>query len=287
MIGRIVKAIAGFYYVDIDGKVIECKARGVFRNNKISPLVGDMTDIEIDNGKGVINSILKRKNEFVRPAVSNISQVFLVFSYKNPEINEDLLNKYLLLCEEKQVNTLVIFNKSDLAKDINTKITDMVKSSGYEYVSISAKGEDKLTYLIERLRDNITMLSGPSGVGKSTLLNKLLGREKMETGEISEKIKRGKNTTRHCELIRINGGLMADTPGFSSINTEFITKENIKDLFPEFREYNGRCRFTSCSHNKEIGCLVKEALDSGKIDKLRYEFYIKELDEINSRREWK
>ncbi|MDV3429344.1 MAG: ribosome small subunit-dependent GTPase A [Bacillota bacterium] len=287
MIGRIVKAIAGFYYVDGDGKIIECKARGVFRNNKISPLVGDMADIEIDNGKGVINSILKRKNEFIRPAVSNISQVFLVFSYRSPDINEDLLNKYLLLCEEKQVNTLVIFNKSDLASDINTKITDMVKSAGYEYISINAKGEDNLYTLKERLKDNITMLSGPSGVGKSTLLNKLLGREKMETGEISEKIKRGKNTTRHCELISINGGLMADTPGFSSINTDFITKENIKDLFPEFREYNGRCRFTSCSHNKEIGCLVKEAVDNGKINKLRYEFYIKELDEINSRREWK
>ncbi|MFA6940848.1 MAG: ribosome small subunit-dependent GTPase A [Clostridiaceae bacterium] len=287
MIGRIVKAIAGFYYVDIEGKVTECKARGVFRNKKISPLVGDMADIEIDNGKGVINSILKRKNEFVRPAVSNISQVFLVFSYRSPDINEDLLNKYLLLCEEKQVNTLIIFNKSDLVSDINTKITDMVKSAGYEYASIDAKGEDNLPHIKERLKDNITMLAGPSGVGKSTLLNKLLGREKMETGEISKKIKRGKNTTRHCELIHINGGLMADTPGFSSINTDFITKENIKDLFPEFREYNGRCRFTSCSHNKEIGCLVKKAVEDGKINKLRYDFYIKELDEINSRREYK
>jgi len=287
MIGRIVKAIAGFYYVNVEGIVYECKARGVFRSNKITPLVGDMAEIEADNDKGVMNSILDRKNEFIRPAVANITQVFLIFSYKSPDINEDLLNKYLLLCEEKQVNTLVIFNKSDLAIDMNTEITDMVKAAGYEYVSIDAKGENDLHYLKDRLKDNITLLSGPSGVGKSTLLNKLLGREKMETGEISQKIKRGKNTTRHCELVSINGGLLADTPGFSSINTDFITKENIKDLFPEFREYNSLCKFTDCSHNKEVNCLVKEAVNNGTINKLRYEFYIKELNEINSRREYK
>lgn len=287
MIGRIVKAIAGFYYVDTGENIIECKARGVFRSNKITPLVGDMADIEINNGKGIINSIQKRKNEFVRPAVSNITQVFLVFSYKNPDINEDLLNKYLLLCEDKQVKTIVIFNKSDLVHDDNNEIINMVKSAGYEYASISAKENDGLGSIKERLKDNVTLLSGPSGVGKSTILNKLLGREKMETGEISQKIKRGKNTTRHCELIKIDQGLLADTPGFSSINTDFITKNNIRNLFPEFREYDGLCKFTSCSHNKEIGCSIKEALEDGKINKLRYDFYVKLLNEINSRREYK
>lgn len=287
MTGRIVKAIAGFYYVDIEGNITECKARGIFRSQKITPLVGDMAEIEIDNGKGIINSILDRKNEFIRPAVSNITQVFLVFSYKSPDVNEDLLNKYLLLCEDKEVKPLVIFNKSDLAADINTKITGMVKDAGYEYVSINASGEDDLCYLKDKLKDNITLLAGPSGVGKSTLLNNLLGSEKMEIGEISKKIQRGKNTTRHCELIRINKGLLADTPGFSSINTDFINKQNIKDLFPEFREYSNYCRFTGCSHNKEIGCSVKEAVENGEINKYRYEFYIKELNELNSRREYK
>lgn len=287
MQGTIVKGIAGFYYIKTDEGVIECKARGKFRHNELTPMVGDIVEITVKNGKGVIDKINERTNQLIRPAVSNVTQALVVFALKNPEINEDLLNKFLINCEFNNLKAVVCFNKLDLVSDEQTnEIVDMVKSAGYEVLFIKAKEGYGIDQIKEKLKNNITVFCGPSGVGKSTILNKIAGRELMETGEISEKLRRGKHTTRHSELIDVGEGFVVDTPGFSSMDIDFISKEELENCFPEFHEYIGSCKFTGCIHNKEPKCAVKEAVENSKINGKRYEFYVKTLEEIMSRKQW-
>ncbi len=286
MQGTIIKGIAGFYYVKAaDGRTIECKARGKFRFDELTPMVGDLVEISVSEGKGVIDSVLPRKSQLARPAVANITQALIVFAYKDPDINLELLNRFLVLCEYNSLKVTVCLNKSDLDKGQNDRIIEMVRSAGYDFISLNADKGKGIEAVKEKLKDNITVLCGPSGVGKSTILNAIAGRELMETGKISQKLGRGKHTTRHSELIEVAEGFVVDTPGFSSLDIDFIKREELQYSFPEFSDFAGNCRFKGCMHYKEPDCAVKEAVGQGKINSFRYEFYIKMLEEIsNSRR---
>ncbi|GFZ29682.1 putative ribosome biogenesis GTPase RsgA [Clostridium zeae] len=285
MTGTIIKGIGGFYYIKTEDEIIECKARGKFRHNDLKPMVGDKVEIEVTNGKGVINSIHERTSELIRPTVSNVTQAYVVFAIKNPDINFDLLNRFLVLCEHNNIKAIVCLNKIDLcSEEESTNIKNIINNLGYEVLYINAKGQLGLDVLRSRLSDNVTVLCGPSGAGKSTLINALADKEHMETGEISEKLKRGKHTTRHSELIPVEHGFLVDTPGFSSLDLDFIEKDDLKYCFPEFIDYNEECKFTGCNHYKEPKCAVKNAVEEGKISTLRYEFYIRSLEDIMRRK---
>ncbi|MEW9094026.1 MAG: ribosome small subunit-dependent GTPase A [Clostridiaceae bacterium] len=281
MQGLIVKGIGGFYYVKVEDGIVECKARGKFRHDDLIPMVGDKVEISATEGKGTIEKIYDRYNVLLRPAVANVTQALVVFSLRNPDINEDLLNKFLLLCDYSKLKSIVCFNKMDLSKDEKEEqaIINMVKDAGYEVLFLQAKTGIGIEQIKEKLKDNVTVLCGPSGVGKSTILNNLAGTELMEIGNISEKLKRGKHTTRHSELIELCDGYIVDTPGFSSLSSDFISKEDLQYCFHEFNDYLGECKFSSCVHHKEPGCNVKKAVENGKINKMRYDFYIKMLEE--------
>ena len=274
MQGIIVKGIGGLYYVDVEEKLYECKARGKFRHKGLKPMIGDEVIIEKDGLEGVIVDILPRKNELLRPAVSNVTQAFVVITSKNPDLNLELLYKFLLLCEYNRVNPIICFNKMDLDEENSYVMGKVLERVGYEVLYLKAKAGIGIEALKEKIKDNISVFCGPSGVGKSTLLNQVLGREAMKTG---------KHTTRHSELVRVEHGFLVDTPGFSSLEIDFIPKDELKYLFPEFEPYEHDCKFNNCMHNKEPGCLVKAALQEGKIVEDRYNFYIKTLNDLTNR----
>lgn len=288
MEGKIIKGIGGFYYVKTKEEVIECKARGKFRHKDMKPMAGDNVLINVSNGKGVIEDILERTSELIRPTVANVTKAFVVFAIKNPDLNFDLLNRFLILCEYNNINSIVCLNKMDLAseeekEEVKKKINDI----GYDVLFINAKKGLGIEVLKERLSGEETVLCGPSGAGKSTLINTLLNRTHMETGVVSEKIGRGKHTTRHSELIEIENGYLVDSPGFSNIDISFMDKENLRYSFPEFEEYNHNCKFRGCLHNKEPQCAVKKALSEGKINEYRYNFYIRILEELQEGEKYK
>ena len=285
MEGIIIKGIGGFYYIKTEEGVVECKARGKFRYNSLKPMVGDRVTIKVENGKGVIEEIHERSSELIRPTVANVTQAFVVFAIKNPDINLDLLNRFLTLCEYNDIHAVVCLNKEDLCtEEEKNELKAIINDIGYEVLFINAKEGKGFDALKERLENNITVLCGPSGAGKSTLLNSFIDREHMETGSVSDKIGRGKHTTRHSELIDVDNGYLVDTPGFTTLDVTFINRDSLKYCFPEFNDYNNLCKFNGCNHYKEPKCAVKEAVEEGKINKLRYEFYIKTLEEILNRR---
>ena len=285
MQGVIIKGIGGLYFVKVEDKVIECKARGKFRYTGLSPVIGDKVEIilETDNTKGVIEKIFKRDTEMIRPVVANVTQAFVVFAFKKPDLNMDLLNKFLVLCEHYRLNIVLCLNKLDLVDEVNDDLIKELKSVGCDIVLLKAKEGDGLDELKTRIKDNITVFCGPSGVGKSTILNSILGREAMKTGDISKKSQKGKHTTRHSELIEYEEGFLLDTPGFSSLSLDFIEKEELQYCFPEFEKHRSRCRFSNCMHHKEPNCGVKEAVEANEIYKDRHKFYIKTLEEIIDR----
>ncbi|MEG0772266.1 ribosome small subunit-dependent GTPase A [Clostridium sp.] len=289
MEGVIVKGIGGLYYVDVNKTVYSCKARGKFRHSGLTPMIGDHAIIEVneEDGTGVINEILPRTTELIRPVVANVTQAFVVFAFRQPDLNLDLLYKFLVLCEYNNLRIVICFNKMDLVSVEQTEIGKVLEKAGYEVLYIQAKHDIGVRQLKERIKDNISVFCGPSGVGKSTLLNKFIGREAMKTGDISDKLKRGKHTTRHSELIDTDEGFLVDTPGFSSLELDFIDKDEIQYCFPEFEEYRGQCKFKNCLHHKEPSCGVKTAVEKNKIHISRYEFYIKTLEETLSRGNWK
>ncbi|MEG0296064.1 MAG: ribosome small subunit-dependent GTPase A [Clostridium sp.] len=281
MEGKIIKGIGGFYYVATEQGLIECKARGRFRHIDLKPTVGDNVTIKVDNGKGVIEDIHERTSELIRPTVANVTQAFVVFAIKNPDINLDLLYRFLVLCEYNNIKTLVCLNKVDLVNEEERELVKTkINSIGYEVLFINAKQGLGIDTLKEMLANEVTVLCGPSGAGKSTLINKFIDREHMETGIVSEKIGRGKHTTRHSELIEVENGYLVDTPGFTTLDITFMDSEELRYCFPEFEEYNHECKFRGCVHNKEPQCAVKKALEDGKINKHRYDFYIRTLEEI-------
>ena len=277
--GKIVKGIAGFYYVHVvESGVYECKAKGIFRKDGIKPLVGDNVEIEILDEKdmeGNITEILPRKNELIRPAVANIDQALVVFAAAKPKPHFQLLDRFLVMMESKEIPAILCFNKSDIVDDAEiASLKEIYENCGYPLLFTSAKEETNIYELKELLRGKTTAIAGPSGVGKSSLINQLQSGVKMETGSISRKIERGKHTTRHSELIVLEeGSYIMDTPGFSSLYVGDMEKEELKYCFPEFSAYEGKCRFNGCSHTHEPGCAVREAVEEGKIHRMRYEDY--------------
>ncbi len=284
MQGKIIKGIAGFYYIYVtDLGVYECKAKGIFRNQKIKPLVGDdvCLDIVDEKGKkGNITRILKRRNELIRPAVANVDQALVIFAAADPNPNLNLLDRFLITMQKQQVNTIVCFNKRDIVTEKELALLEGTYARcGYRVVLSSTYTEEGIATLRELLDNKTTVLAGPSGVGKSSVINMLQPEANMEIGEISEKIRRGRHTTRHSELFHIGRDtFVMDTPGFSSLYINDTDKEELKDFFVEFREYEGDCRFIGCVHINEPDCAVKQALKEGKISSIRYSNY-KELYE--------
>lgn len=278
MQGKIIKGIAGFYYVQTKNGIYECKAKGSFRNQKIKPFVGDDVEITVldeENKKGNMERILERKNFLIRPAVANVDQTLVIFAAARPEPNLNLLDRFLIMMEQKGVPVVLVFNKKDAADP--EKLAALAKtyeSCGYEVLTVSALEEDGISQIKEILRGKTSTVAGPSGVGKSSIINLLQSDVHMETGNISEKIERGKHTTRHSELIAIaEDTYIFDTPGFSSLYVTDMEKEELKEYFPEFAPYEEECRFLGCVHVNEPVCGVKNALENGKISRSRYENY--------------
>lgn len=290
MQGKIVKGIAGFYYVHVvESGVYECKAKGIFRKDGIKPLVGDDVELEILDEKdreGNITAVLPRKNELIRPAVANIDQALVVFAVKKPEPHFNLLDRFLVMMESREIPAVLCFNKADMATDPELKqLKDIYAGCGYPLLFTSAKEEENIAELKIFLKGKTTAIAGPSGVGKSSLINLVQSEIRMETGSISRKIERGRHTTRHSELIVIGeNSYIMDTPGFSSLYISDIEKESLKYCFPEFAPYEGRCRFSGCDHVHEPDCAVKEAVEKGIISRKRYDNYLSLYRELQERK---
>ncbi len=286
--GKIIKGIGGFYYVDTEKGLYECRARGIFRKNKITPLVGDRVSISVvdeENKKGVVEEIEKRDTELVRPPIANVDKALIVFAIKNPSPNLSLLDRFIVLAEKENLEIVIVFTKVDLDTDgeLLGELKDIYEVSGYKVISVSNKLKLNIDKIKEELKENTVVFAGPSGVGKSSLLNEVDKNFELKTGEVSDKIKRGKHTTRHAELLKLEcGGMVADTPGFSSLTLDDIDESELKEYFIEFDKYDD-CRFGSrCIHENEPSCAVKEAVENGEISKKRYESYIQLLNEIRS-----
>lgn len=278
MQGKIIKGIAGFYYVQTKSGIYECKAKGSFRNRKLKPFVGDHVEIAVldeETKKGNMEEILERKNFLIRPAVANVDQTLLIFAAAKPDPNLNLLDRFLVMMEQKDIPVILVFNKKDAAKEEElSKLADSYRACGYQVLTVSALNREGISEIQELLRGKTSTVAGPSGVGKSSIINLLQSGVCMETGEISEKIERGKHTTRHSELIPVaEDTYIFDTPGFSSIYLTDMRKEELKSYFPEFSPYEEACRFLGCVHVNEPVCGVKEALREGKISQSRYENY--------------
>ena len=286
--GRIIKGIGGFYYIETEKGLYECRARGIFRKNKITPLVGDRVSISVvdeENKKGVVEEIEERDTELVRPPIANVDKALIVFAIKNPSPNLSLLDRFIVLAEKENLEIVIVFTKVDLDTDgeLLGELKDIYEVSGYKVISVSNKLKLNIDKIKEELKENTVVFAGPSGVGKSSLLNEVDKNFELKTGEVSDKIKRGKHTTRHAELLKLEcGGMVADTPGFSSLTLDDIDESELKEYFIEFDKYDD-CRFGSrCIHENEPSCAVKEAVENGDISKKRYESYIQLLNEIRS-----
>lgn len=292
MQGKIIKGIAGFYYVNVvEFGVYECKAKGIFRKEKQKPLVGDNVEIEVldeETMTGNITALLPRKNELIRPAVANIDQALVVFAVTRPSPHFNLLDRFLVMMERQDIPVVLCFNKEDIAEDEQVeKLRSVYEGCGYPCVFTSALEERNIEKIKELLKGKTTVIAGPSGVGKSSLINILNPDAKMETGDISSKIERGKHTTRHSELFTIaQDSYIMDTPGFSSLYVNDFEKEDLKYYFREFEPYEGNCKFQGCSHIHEPGCGVKDAMETGKIPKSRYENYLELYRELEQKQRY-
>ncbi len=287
--GRIIRALSGFYYVEADGVIWECKARGIFKKKNLSPLVGDYVVFDAtDEKKGYITELKPRKNELHRPPICNVDQVILVFSIKEPSYNANLLDKFIIHVENADIEPIICLTKLDLANDetkIFEKVANIYRSIGYRVLETSKYGIGK-EELTEVLKGKISVFAGQSGVGKSSLLNTILPTLELETAPISQKLGRGKHTTRVVQLIDLpDGGKVADTPGFGQLDFQNIESADLSSLFIEFQAYTEQCRFRGCMHVNEPGCAVKAAVSENKITAERYKHYVEFLQEIREKEE--
>ena len=292
MHGKIIKGIAGFYYVYAeDGITYACRAKGIFRKDGRKPLVGDDVTVTVTDPKdleGSVTEILPRKNSLIRPAVANVDQAFVIFAMDDPKPNFMLLDSFLIMMEQQGVPAVVCFNKKDLASEEELReVREVYESAGYRVLQICTLTGEGTEEVRSVLRGRTTVVAGPSGVGKSSLTNAMQEEIRMETGEISRKLKRGKNTTRHSQIVPVNSStFLVDTPGFSSLSLMDMEKEELKNYFPEFRKYDNGCYFQGCQHIHEPDCAVKDALEDKKISRLRYDNYLSLYQELKERRKY-
>ncbi len=287
--GKIIKGIGGFYYVDTGNEIYECKARGNFRKQGISPLVGDNVEISVnDNAENTINTIYPRKNELIRPPLANLDQLFIVSSLVEPKINTVIIDNLTAIAEYKKIEPIIVITKTDLDASAE-KYRQIYESAGFNVVicnNTTGEGSEEIRKL---LNNKCSAFTGNTGVGKSTLLNNIFPDLELKTGEISKKLGRGKHTTRHCELFKTDNGYIADTPGFSSLEfkqIEKILKDDLPYCFREFEEYIGYCKFSTCTHTNDKGCAIIDAVNDGKISKTRHESYISMYNEVKNIKEW-
>lgn len=292
MQGKIIKGIAGFYYIYAeDGNVYECKAKGIFRKDNFKPLVGDNVEITVldeEEKEGSVTSILPRRNSLIRPAVANVDQAFLIFAMENPKPNFLLLDRFLIMMKQQEIPAVICFNKKDVGeKEEMEKLYEIYTGCGYRVVLSSTYEGEGMDEIHEILKGKTTVVAGPSGVGKSSITNCMQGEVQMETGEISKKLKRGKHTTRHSQVIPVEKNtFLVDTPGFSSLYLTDMKEAELRDYFPEFVMYEPQCRFQGCMHIHEPGCAVKKALSEGKISQQRYDNYLALYEELKEKRRY-
>ena len=289
--GKIIKGIGGFYYVASGSVLYECRAKGAFRKEGLKPLVGDDCEIDvIDPGKntGNVRDILPRKNTLFRPEVANVDMILIIFAVKDPDPSLNLLDRFLINLEKEKLPCVIAFNKEDIDTDsLGAEFVSVYKKAGYDARLISARTGEGFEELEKILKGKTTALAGPSGAGKSSTINRLSGKEISETGEISRKISRGKNTTRHSELFMISDDTyICDTPGFTSFENRDVTEENLWTYYPEFARFEKDCRFAGCSHVYEKECGIKSGVENGEIPRIRYENYCRIYEELASRKKY-
>ena len=285
--GRIIKSLSGFYDVRTENKVITCRARGHMRRSGMSPLVGDIVDISVEKGKGMVEKIHPRKNSFVRPAVANLELLVIFAANVNPVTEPFLIDRVCAIAGDQEVPVCICVNKCDM--DPAEELAAIYRQAGYTVIQTSAETGQGIDELRNALRGKFCAFTGNSGVGKSSILNSLSPELRLPVGEVSEKLGRGRHTTRHVQLYDVDDALIADTPGFSSFDTdqmEVILKENLQYAFPEFGRYLGQCQFRDCSHRKEPGCAVTAALSAGEVGKTRYDSYLRLYEKAMQINEW-
>lgn len=296
MQGLILKGIGGFYYVKTEEGIVEAKGRGIFKKDSNKLAVGDMVELELLDEepetegiklKGVINDILPRKNSFIRPPIVNVDTFVITFAVKDPEPNFVLIDKFLIMAEMNNVETIIVMNKCDLADEDILKEYRSIYDKVYKVIEVSSVNNQGLDELKKAISGKRASFAGPSGVGKSTIINSLIPDAEMETGNVSEKTKRGKHTTRHVEIFEAEGGgLVFDTPGFTSFEIMEADESNLQDFYPEIEKYKGKCYYDNCKHLKEPDCMVKAMVKAGEINRKRYESYKFILNEIKNSKKY-
>lgn len=285
---RIIKALSGFYYVQTENGVVECRARGRFRKEHLTPLVGDLVNVSVQNGKGTIEQLLPRRNSFIRPAVANIDLLVVLASCAVPQTEPFLIDRITAIAERQSVPCLILVNKNDLQSA--RPLCEIYEKAGIDVLATSAETGEGMAELRERIRGKLCAFTGNSGVGKTSILNSLCPSLTLPVGEVSQKLGRGRHTTRHIELFSLpEDTFLADTPGFSSFDTEqmdVIRKEELASAFSDFAPYLGQCQFCDCAHLKEPGCAVRRALDEGKLVRSRYDSYVRLYEIVKDKKDW-
>lgn len=292
MRGKIIKGIAGFYYVYAEDRVTyACKARGIFRKDSLKPLAGDDVEMTVTDPKdleGNITVILPRKNALIRPAVANVDQALLFFAAREPDPNLQILDRFLVMMARQEIPVVICFNKADLASEAEKEhLQGIFRNTGYPVMAVSLHTKEGLSELQTLLKEKTTVVAGPSGAGKSSLTNLLQPEARMETGDVSKKLGRGRQTTRHAEIVPVDQDTyLVDTPGFTSLYITDLADTDLKNYYPEFAPYEGKCRFLGCRHLKEPECAVKEAVQEGAVSPERYENYKSLLQELAMQRRY-